>query len=105
MTRPSASATSPMCERAAASCWKTGSRMAEPGSISGRSWQLSSGLNRGAEGIKLAACGDEHACRHDRWLPVDMPPSRRVEAGFAAGRRAGNLPEAARSRSPPRLSG
>ena len=32
---PSASATSPMCERAAASCWKTGSRMAEPGSISG----------------------------------------------------------------------
>ena len=38
-----------MCERAAASCWKTGSRMAEPSSISGRSWQLSSGLNRGAE--------------------------------------------------------
>src|SRR5271157_2459828 len=63
-----------MCERAAASCWKTGSRMAEPGSISGRSWQLSSGLNRGAEGIKLAACGT-HDCRHNRWLPVDMPPA------------------------------
>ena len=63
-----------MCERAAASCWKTGSRMAEPGSISGRSWQLSSGLNRGAEGIKLAACGT-HNCRHNRWLPVDMPPA------------------------------
>src|SRR5271157_5191521 len=63
-----------MCERAAASCWKTGSRMAEPGSISGRSWQLSSGLNRGGEGIKLAACGT-HNCRHNRWLPVDMPPA------------------------------
>ena len=48
--------------------------MAEPGSISGRSWQLSSGLNRGAEGIKLAACGT-HNCRHNRWLPVDMPPA------------------------------
>ena len=38
--------------------------MAKPGSISGRSWQLSSGLNRGAEGIKLAACGT-HDCRRD----------------------------------------
>ena len=32
--------------------------------ISGRSWQLSLGLNRGAEGIKLAACGT-HDCRRD----------------------------------------
>ena len=74
MTQPSASATSPMCERAAASCWKTGSRMAEPGSISGGRGsyrRVSIGALRGSNSRHAGT----HDCRHNRWLPVDMPPA------------------------------